>query len=124
MRPFLTWIATRLSRFRYVAGIAVVVACLHSTAPQPDLSGTVACGDFTCGTGELCFDSERDGSNGSADPIDEFSCLTPPADCPLYACDGQCPAGGNGNLPCCPACLVDGPLCSYDGKRDVGCVGF
>ena len=125
MRSCLAAIATRVSRFRYVLAIAVVVSCVHAMSPEPDLSGSIPCGDFTCGSGEICEDYIRDGGNGSSDPIDEYSCVTPPANCPLIACSGECP-GGDGIDPCCPACLVDvcSPVIGYDGERSLTCYSF
>jgi len=126
MRPDLASIATQLSRFRYVLAIAGVVACVHTMAPEPDLTGSVACGDMLCGSGDLCIDVSIDGSGGSSDPIEENSCATPPLGCPLIACSGACPNNESTNEPCCPPCIVNlcGPIINYDGARTVSCYGF
>jgi hypothetical protein len=127
MRPVLASIATRVSRFRYVLAIAAIVSCTHRMAsdPEPDLTGPFPCGNLTCGTGQICSDLELDGSDGSAHPIDEYSCATPPADCRLAACNTGCEESSGSD--CCPECIVD--LCGsyvigYDGERSIACYGF
>jgi hypothetical protein len=103
-----------------------VVSCVHTLAtPEPDLSGSIACGVMTCNSGELCIDKEVDGPGGSNDPIEEYSCATPPPSCPLVACNGTCGING-GPSSCCPSCIANlcGPIVSYDGERSVGCYGF
>jgi len=100
------------------------VSCVHKIAPGPDLSGSIACGEMTCGSGQLCVDFERDGSDGSADPIDEYSCRTPDPGCPLVECNGSC--ADHSGPDCCPMCIIDlcGPIGGYDGERSVSCYGF
>lgn len=129
MRFFLASIATRVSRFRYVLAIAAVVSCAHQMASEPytppDLSGTFPCGAMTCGSGQICSDLAIDGSDGSAHPIDEYSCATPPPSCRLAACNTACSEEPGSD--CCPECIVD--MCgsyviSYDGERTIACYGF
>ncbi len=107
----------------FVVTFAVIAACTSSYQP-PDLSGSVACGTMTCGDGQLCIDSTRDGSEGSSNEIETFSCATPPADCQLLECSYECPHEGVSN--CCPPCIVGlcGGIPGYDGSRNVSCVGF
>jgi hypothetical protein len=120
MHRYRNVVATRVSRFSAIAGIAGFVACTQMVPKGPDLSGPAPCGTITCGSGELCFDYERDGSDGSAHPIDMYTCAPPPANCPIHACSGT--TGSDA----CPACLVNGcsPVLGYDGARDVICYGF
>jgi hypothetical protein len=116
MRRLLSIFATWLSRFCCLAAIA----CAQPESNVDLLEGMVACGTTTCGTGELCIDLVSDGSDGSEDPIDTYSCVAPPSDCPLDMCFGT--SGSDA----CPPCLINlcGPVTNFDGERTLTCYGF
>lgn len=116
--------ANRPTRWLYIACIIGLAACTSQNR-RPDLTGSVTCGTLTCGDGQLCHWTERDGSMGSANPIDDYACIAPPAVCDMYQCSYSCADPHSGT--CCPACIADlcgGYIPSYDGERTVFCQGF
>ncbi len=116
-------------RVPWIIGAVAIVACAahHTMTGEPvDLTGSIACGPGTCGDGMLCVDRERDGSDGSAHPIEDYSCVPAPQGCTLVAqCGYDC--RNRPDMPeCCSACISDicGPFIpSLDG-RQLFCQGF
>jgi hypothetical protein len=129
MRSFRSVIATAVSQYWWIAVIVAVMACMHAVGtegkpntdaqPAADLSGPVACGSSSCGSGQLCVDQQMDGPDGSSDATDNYSCGNAPANCPLVQCSG---VGGSGACPPCLA-LCEGDVV-YDGQRTVTCYPF
>jgi hypothetical protein len=85
-----------------------LVACVNqsqSSHEGPSLIGPIACVTTTCGDGEICMNTELDGSGGSADPIEHYSCVMPAAGCSLFACSYSC--RDRQGPSCCPSCIAD-----------------
>src|SRR5437764_5434305 len=95
-------LANRTTHLLYVA--CTIAACALHANRRPDLTGSITCGTLTCSDGQLCQETERDGSMGSANPIDDFYCIAAPPICDLRECSYSCAERPGGS--CCPGCIA------------------